>query len=307
MTDVLSDQWLPYLQCPLCRQSLEWVDRIASAGLYCNTCLHTYPVVQDIPCLIEPALVDEQTRFCEQYDALRKEEGWASDQPGYYAALPYQDLTGLHAKEWAVRVRSVAWLSKWLKHTFGENRVSILDAGAGAGWLSQILAPHYEVLTMDVNIGSHGLNAFQPSQRPYQAMQGLMDRIPLAKECLDVVIANASLQYATDHHRVLQEAYRILRPQGYFVVMDSPVYPDQQSVNQAHQRTLTHYDNMGWPHIATRYTGIRDDLFSPDGAFTFQYFRRDLSTRDYLSKKVRTWLGKSTGARFPIIVGRAIK
>ena len=134
-----------------------------------------------------------------------------------------------------------------------------------------------------------------------------MDRIPLAKECLDVVIANASLQYATDHHRVLQEAYRILRPQGYFVVMDSPVYPDQQSVNQAHQRTLTHYDNMGWPHIATRYTGIRDDLFSPDGAFTFQYFRRDLSTRDYLSKKVRTWLGKSTGARFPIIVGRAIK
>lgn len=307
MTDTLSDKWLSYLQCPLCSQSLEQAGGEEDTGLYCSTCVHTYPVVSDIPCLIDPKTVDVQAIFCKQYDALRKKEGWVSDQPGYYEALPYQDLTGHHTQEWTVRVRSLEWLLKWLTDTFGENRLSILDAGAGVGWLSQILANSYDVIAMDVNIGSHGLNAFQPLQRPYLAIQGLMDRIPLANDALDVVVANASLQYTAAHHHVLQEAHRILRPHGCFVVMDSPVYPNKHSVDQAHQRTRAYYDKMGWPDLAARYFGIMSDLFSHDEQFTFHYYRRDLSTRDHLVKKVRSWLGKSTGARFPIIVGRVVK
>lgn len=302
MPDALLDKWLSRLQCPLCGGPLAQVDE----SLCCTSGGHAFPIEEGIPCLVDPDEAHDLARFCAQYDALRLEEGWADEKPGYYDALPYNDITGRHTQEWALRVRSLAWLFKWLDHTFGDAGLSLLDAAAGVGWMSRILAEKHEVVAMDVNVGRHGLNAVPAARRSYLALQGMLDRIPMADDSLDLVIINAGLQYASTQHRVLQEAHRILRTTGRLVIMDSPVYPNEQAVELARQRTAAYYDKMGRPELATRYTGLTDALFLNNEWFSFTRPRRDFSIRDHLAKKIRAWLGKPVGARFPIIVGQAI-
>ncbi|NUO78460.1 methyltransferase domain-containing protein [candidate division KSB1 bacterium] len=254
-----------------------------------------------IPQLLKPERAPSIREYCAKYDRLRLQEGWASTDPEFYLQLPFHDRTGRHVSQWQLRAQSFRQLQKWIEKTHGLQRLRILDAGAGSGWMSRLLAETHHVLATDVNGGAHGLNAHV--QRRFLAVQAELDCLPLAANSFDLIIANASAHYANDVQQFFAEAARVLRPGGRLVVMDSPVYRDQAAVAAAHERTRDYYARNRVPELAQNYGGLARELFIKPSAFDFTCLRRDFDNFSPIKKWLREKLGKASAARFPIWIG----
>ncbi len=294
-------RWLEILRCPQCRGHFAITGHGATRTLRCVNCATQFALHNGIPQLLKPERAQSMQDYCEKYDRLRLQEGWASTQPEFYFQLPFRDLTNRHVNEWRLRVKSFQQLQTWLEKKYGARSLRILDAGAGSGWMSRLLAPSHEVLATDVNAGPHGLHAH--AQRRFMAVQAELDNLPLASQSFELVIANASAHYANDARQFFAEAARVLRPGGNLIIMDSPVYRDEAAVSAAHQRTRAYYAKSGVPELAQTYRGLAHELFINTNAFDFTCLRRDFSRVAEFKKWLHEKLGRESAARFPIWIG----
>jgi ubiquinone/menaquinone biosynthesis C-methylase UbiE/8-oxo-dGTP pyrophosphatase MutT (NUDIX family)/uncharacterized protein YbaR (Trm112 family) len=307
-------RWLGVLCCPPCGGGLDLAGNDSTGALVCDKCLARYAVANGIPRLVPRDRQTQIEKFCAQYEALRLQEGWASELPEFYSHLPFHDVSGRHAAEWKWRAKSFRVLEKWLRQNFaapakaghGLRPIRILDAGAGSGWMSRLLAERYEVLALDVNVGPHGLAALPAAQRRFMAVQGELDRLPLTGSSFDLVIANASLHYAKTPEQFLQEAHRVLRPGGKLVVMDSPAYPTTAAAQAAQARTRAYYAQKGVPELAENYSGLVASFFDEQAGFRFHVWRADFAWLESLKRRLREKLGQPVGARFPMWVGELL-
>ena len=190
--------------------------------------------------LLDPARTGELQPFIQAYKEQRAEEGWGAPQPPeYYLNLPYKDTTGRHAELWKLRARHMSTMFMLLEPVFdlAEPGVGplILDAGAGNCWLSYRLAEEKaRPIALDINDDpADGLGVAEiyrsHARVEIVATQGELERLPIVDRACDAVVINGSLHYASDTRTALSEAWRVLRPQGKMVVMDSPVYQDEQA------------------------------------------------------------------------------
>jgi ubiquinone/menaquinone biosynthesis C-methylase UbiE/8-oxo-dGTP pyrophosphatase MutT (NUDIX family)/uncharacterized protein YbaR (Trm112 family) len=305
MTPLLC-RWLGVLRCLQCHGCVNLALHNRMAALCCNDCRSEYVVKNGIPRLIASDRVAAVEAFCTKYDALRLQEGWASEAPEYYARLPFCDVSGRHPQEWKLRSRSFQLLKSWLENNFARQAIRILDIGAGSGWMSRQLAEHREVLAIDVNAGPHGLAALPMAQRHFMAVQAELEGLPLASNSFDVALASASLHYAQNLERFFAKISRVLRPGGKVIVMDSPTYPTTVAALAARERTQAYYAQMGFPELAQHYAGLTDAIFSKQQNFRFRRWRRDFSTLSLLQKSWREKLGKPVAARFPFWIGERL-
>lgn len=170
-------------------------------------------------------------RFAEDYAAHRQAEGrgYGGDD---LLALPYVRTAPL-ARQWAVRARSFdAFMARLVRPTARSlgRPLSLLDLGAGNGWLSYRVALEGHCATaLDIRDDDiDGLGAAQPFlQRTGGRMRAAVapfDAIPAPDASVDIAVFNASLHYATDLAAVLAEAARVVRPGGRLAILDSPFY-----------------------------------------------------------------------------------
>ena len=294
-------RWLGILHCPQCRGHFAVHGHGEQRVLQCTQCTAQYVCAQGVLQLLKPERTASIQNFCAKYDRLRLQEGWASTAPDFYALLPFEDRTGKHEHEWQLRARSFRRFQAWLAQEYGKQSLRILDAGAGSGWMSRLLAETHEVVATDVNAGAHGLNA--QAQRRFFAVQAELEHLPFVANSFDLIIANASAHYANEVRAFFAEAARVLRPGGKFVVLDSPVYRDQAAVAAAHERTRTYYADHGVPELAQNYGGLARELFLTPSLFAFYCMRRDFSAVASCKKWLREKFGKESAARFPIWLG----
>ncbi len=210
------------LACPTCRGAL--------VDLHCATCGTTYENVDGIWRFLPPDRAALYAQFEHEYRVVRSAEGWGSDEPAYYRALPWRDLTGRFADLWRIRATSYRAFLDEVVSPFG-GPLDIVDLGAGNGWLSYRLAQHgHNVAAVDVQTDTRdGLGAWRHYDASFMPMQAEFDRLPLADGQADVVVFNGSLHYSTDYTATLQEALRVLKPAGVIAVLDSPMYPASAS------------------------------------------------------------------------------
>jgi len=167
--------------------------------------------------------------FLEQYRQVRHTEGRGSEDPAYYRALPYRDLTGKNALMWAMRARTYRYferkiLPQWEREA--HHPLDILDLGAGNCWMSYRLAlrKHCPIALDIFDDPLDGLGAATRYPMIIPAVEADFNALPFGMGMFDLTIFNASLHYSTDYIETLGEVRRCLRPSGHVVVLDSPVY-----------------------------------------------------------------------------------
>ena len=76
--------------------------------------------------------------------SVREAEGRGQRNPEYYLALPLQDLSGHNQEQWAIRSRTYRFLERRilpeLEAAHARRSLTILDLGAGNGWMSYRLS-----------------------------------------------------------------------------------------------------------------------------------------------------------------------
>lgn len=183
-------------------------------------------------------------RFLEDYSRIRHAEGRTSGDSEYFRALPYRDLTGRNAAQWAIRARSYRHFEGGVLAEI-ENEIGrpldILDLGAGNGWMSYRLSlREHKPVALDIfSDTGDGLRSTRHYPSRFPCVEGEFDDLPFRDGVFDLAIYNSSIHYSTDYRRTLGEARRCLRRAGRVVIMDSPVYkrPEhgEQMRNERHE------------------------------------------------------------------------
>ena len=209
------------LSCPVCRAGL----LEHSGGWSCRGCAADYPIVEGIGRFLPPDRAAHYEAFLRDYTTVRMAEGRGHEQPAYFRRLPEPTKGDPLYGQWAMRAKSWSVLERLLVPV-GPPALTVLDVGAGMGWLSNRVAQRFhDAAAVDLTVdAADGLGAARHFTTEFARFQAEMDVLPFADGCADLVIFNASLHYSTDLRRTLGEALRVLAPNGRIVVMDTPIY-----------------------------------------------------------------------------------
>ncbi len=168
-------------------------------------------------------------QFLEEYRQIRYAEGRGSDDPAYYRALPFADLSGRNTAMWEMRAKTYRYFESRIltpieKKSHGP--LDIIDLGAGNCWLSYRLSLRgHRVCATDIFLDpKDGLAAARHYDAGFAAAGAEFDNLPFRPASFDLAVFNSSIHYSTDYSVTLSEVLRCLRPCGRLVILDSPIY-----------------------------------------------------------------------------------
>lgn len=175
---------------------------------------------------------DRARRFRDAYARHRAAEGRAASAAELFA-LPFL-REGPLAHQWRVRARTFLC---FVKHVLDARAAEVaprplrvLDLGSGNGWLCYRIARQgHAALAIDLRTDAvDGLGAaaqYADRLSPiFPRIAASFETLPLADDCTDIAVFNASLHYALDLQHALMEAERVVMPGGRITILDSPFY-----------------------------------------------------------------------------------
>lgn len=233
------------LQCPACGTSLGGLPfgKNADDLFYdCSDCGFAIRNQSGIWHALPLERVAHFSRFVEEYENIRAAEGRGSLDANFYLKLPYEDVTGKNAWQWKIRACTYDVLNRKLlpRLLHDKNLPTVLDLGAGNGWMSYRLAlagcspVAVDLLTNDQDGLGAAVHFEKRLSTLFPRFRAEMSRLPFADEQFDAVIFNASFHYAEDYHAAMGEAVRCTKKQGAVIIADSPWY----SANEGGERMV---------------------------------------------------------------------
>jgi SAM-dependent methyltransferase/DNA-directed RNA polymerase subunit RPC12/RpoP len=177
-------------------------------------------------------------QFLREYETVRKAEGRGSEDPEFYLSLPYQDRTQRNSWQWAIRARTYKHFQQQILPSLtsaSASRLTILDLGAGNGWLSYRLAAlGHRPIAVDLQTNAYdglgaGIHYRNALPTLFPRFQAELDRLPFGDAQFDCAIFNASFHYSENYDTTLCEAIRCLRSGGTIIIADTPSYSGEES------------------------------------------------------------------------------
>jgi SAM-dependent methyltransferase len=164
--------------------------------------------------------------FSRQYRAVRDQDGYRVRSAEYYLALPWTPHDDPQHAIWTVRQRSFERFRTMVRSRFHRQPASILDLGAGSGWLSHRMSQDgCPVVAVDIHDDDvDGLGAAQHYGNGFCRVQADFDDLPFAPRQFDVVVFNGSLHYAPNVRATLTRVRSLVAPGGIIAVIDSPMF-----------------------------------------------------------------------------------
>jgi len=186
-----------------------------------------FEMIDGIYRFLLPERCAEIQPFLFQYRVVRERDGYQSYTSDEYPKLPNIQIDSPQAGVWRIRQESYTRLLSLLPG----RSLSILDLGAGNGWLSHCLTRlGHQLVAVDWLDDEHdGLGAYHHYPVQYTCVQGDFDALPFKTGQFDVVIFNASLHYSNHLERTLRHACNMLSRDGRIYVMDSPTFSSNES------------------------------------------------------------------------------
>lgn len=253
------EEWLPAFACPECREA---TTRDGADAVLCGRCGSRFEQRGGVYRFLSARRAEAAAAFARQYRLVREREGYRVESPDYYRALPSVDRRCPRAAEWRVRRESCEQLSRRVLSGVDRGPLRVLDLGAGNGWLShRLAAAGHRVVAVDrLDDEADGLGACRHYGVRFAAVQADFDALPFEPEQFDVAVYDGSLHYSSDPGATLEEARRVLAPDGALVVMDSPMFFRERD---GHAMVV---DQLG--QLASEH-GLRDVVRPGIGFLTF--------------------------------------
>jgi SAM-dependent methyltransferase len=211
------------------------------SAIECRECFATMDQRQGIWFALREDREQHFEKFIRDYETIRRAEGRGSDHPEFYLSLPYRDHTERHSWQWEIRARTYRYIERRILPALETNcrrALTVLDLGAGNGWLSYRLASlGHRPIAVDICTNAFdGLGAAVHYRHAlpmlFPRFRAELDRLPFRSGQFDCAIFNASFHYSENYDLTLAEAVRCLRPGGTVVIADSPSYRREESGQQ---------------------------------------------------------------------------
>ena len=294
------------LACPRCRGALD--GGADMEHVWCPACQVRYERSEGVWRFLPPDRAAVYQQFEREYLTVRRAEGWGSDDPVYYRALPFVDHNGPFTEVWRIRAASF----RILLSTIPDARpLRILDLGAGNGWLSYRLARHsHAVAAIDVQVDERdGLGASKHYDAQFTPMQAEFDHLPLASAQADLAIFNGSLHYSTDCAATLREVLRVLEPRGRIAILDSPMYPSASSgMQMVHEREVRFLRTYGFASDSLPSEHFLTEQRLAELGNTLNIAWRVREPFRGWRRALQPWWARARGQRvpasFPVIIGQ---
>ncbi len=311
------------LRCPRCGTTLGSVGKgtpVFEPSLVCQHCDFVMKHDRGIWLALPPERSQHYERFMSDYQIVRATEGRGSEDAGFYLALPYRDITGRNQAQWNIRAQTYRYIENTLFPALypGASGVSVLDLGAGNGWLSYRLAAkgHHPVAVDLLVNNTDGLGAsshyLQKLKLLFPRFQAELDHLPFDDGQFDCAIFNASFHYSEDYPRTLGEALRCIRKDGFVVVADSPWYAKELSGQlMLRERRTAFQQRFGFPSdglSSLEYlTDERLNALEQQFGIRWQVHHPSYGFRWAMRPVVAKLSGKREPSSFRIYVARAVR
>ena len=148
----------------------------------------------------------------KNYEALSRKhfDSQASEydarETAYYSKFPK-----ISCRDVADRLRSISY-------------EKLLDVGCGTGYLFELLLAQREAEYHGLDLSSEMLKMAEAKFNGSVALvEGSADRLPYADDSFDVVTCIQSFHHYPDPDKAMQEAFRVLKPEGLYILSDTGV------------------------------------------------------------------------------------
>ena len=297
------------LRCPRCLASIGILEDADETPFDCHACWLRLGRERGIWRALLPAREAVYARFMQDYESIRAAEGRGNANADYYLALPYRDLSGLHSSQWDMRARTFAYIERKIVPRVTastQQKLRILDLGAGNGWMSHRLARkgHMPVAVDLLTNDRDGLGAARHyTQRLhclFPRFQAELDNLPFGDNQFDLVVFNSSFHYSEDYEKTLAEAIRCTRDRGTVVIADTPWYSDEGSgLQMVEERRRLFIKRYGFPSDALKSLEFLTDqrLEGLEKRFNIQF---DRHAPNYgIRWRMRPWMARLRRSRKP--------
>jgi SAM-dependent methyltransferase len=317
----VADDECIWIRCPQCCMPLGPIryDSLASEALRvrCSTCCFFLAQENEIWIALPNDRRKHFERFIREYELVRGREGRGSQDPGFYLALPYEDLTRMNRWQWKIRARSFHHLQNRILPRLldrSRSRLRCLDLGAGNGWLSYRLAEmgHRPVAVDLLSNSFDGLGVARHYRavlpKPFPCFLAELDHLPFGDGQFDCAIFAASFHYSENYEETLGEAIRCLKPGGAVVIVDSPWYSREEygrrMVEERYGRFSQLYGFRGDSLASGEFlTNDRLQALKERCKLKWKCEQPWYGLRWALRPLVARWKGRREPARFNIYVG----